>query len=749
MKEPYQTISRSTPRVDAVDKLTGRAFYAGDYAFPEMLYLKVLRSDRPHAEILKIQTEEAERLPGVVAVLTHEDIPGTNRIGRGDQPVLCEEKVRRVGDPVALVAAETPESALEAVSLIRVDYQDLAGVFTIDEALLPGAVRVHEKGNVLVDRSLVKGDAEQGLKDSDVVITRTYRTQWVEHAYLEPEAGMARYEDGKLTLRMPSKYPHADQKELAAVLGLPLSDLRIINATIGGYFGDKTSLSPGYYAALATLKTKRPCKMVYSREESFVASSKRHPFVIHYTTGATKGGRILAVKVVIIADAGAYAASTPNVILKALIHAAGPYDVPNVFVRARAVYTNNPVAASMRGLGVPQVAVAHESQVSILAETLGLDPFEIRMRNAMKPGCITATGQRLEQSVGLISTIEKVREEILKRGTPVPSGSKRYGWGIGAMFYGIGGVGIPNPARARVEANDTGDFTLYVGCGDGGQGSFTVLTQIAAEALGCGVEKIRLIGGDTESCPDSGVMAASRITYIAGRAVQNAARELVHLLWRSAASMIEIAPEDLRFENGFFYPPEVPRRGVSVAQVVARLKEEGTRPAGDGVFDPEIKTLDPRTAQGHPMATYGFAAQGALVSVDMDSGEVEVLSMVACHDVGRAINPSGVTGQIEGAVSMGLGYGLMEEVLLEKGMIRNPSLSEYFIPTSLDMPEIMSLFVEAPEASGPFGAKGLGEPALIPTAPAILNAIAAATGVHTTEIPVTPEILWRLLSTRR
>jgi len=748
MKEPYDImiVGQSVPRVDALSKLTGNAIYAGDISFPGMLHLKLLRSDRPHAKILNIQTEQAERHPGVIAVLTYKDIP-VNRInlGKPDQPVLCDEKVRYIGDPVALVAAESAESAEEALPLIRVDYKDLPGVFSPEEALLPETVCIHENGNLLLDRTVLKGDAEQGLKDSEVVITNTYRTQMVEHAYLEPDAGVANYEEGRLTVWMPSKYAHADLRELAGVLGLAVDQVRVVNTTIGGCFGDKTSLSPGYYAALASLRTKKPSKMVFSREESFIGSRKRHPFIIHYTTGATREGRIVAVKVEMIADAGAYAASTPGVLVKALIHATGPYDVPNVFVRARSVYTNNPVAGSMRGLGVPQVAAAHESQIDILAETLHLDPFEVRLKNGLKPGSFTATGQLLRESVGLAETITKVKEEISRRGIPKASGSKRYGWGTAAMFYGIGAAGRPNPGRSVIEANDSGDFELYVGCGDVGQGSSTVLAQIAAEVLRCKTEKIRVIVGDTDCCPDSGVTAASRLTYVVGRSVQIAAQGLKELLQRSAASLIEIAPEDVRFEKGFFYPPEAPRRRISVAQAVKRLKEEGLSPRAEGVFDPETKALDPKTAQGSPMATYAFATQGALVSVDVDSGEVEVLSLVACHDVGRAVNPAGVTGQIEGAVSMGLGYALMEEVLLKNGRILNPSFSQYFMATSLDMPETQSLLVEAEEPSGPFGAKGVGEPALIPTAPAILNAIYAAIGFRAKELPVTPEGVWRFL----
>jgi CO/xanthine dehydrogenase Mo-binding subunit len=661
--------------------------------------------------------------------------------------VLCDEKVRFIGDPVALVAAETEEAAEEAVSLIRIEYEDLPGIFSPEEALLPDAVKIHEAGNLLHEQTLLKGDPDQGLKEAEVIITNTYRTQMVEHAYLEPEAGVARYEDGKVTVWMPSKYAHADRLELAGVLGVPLDKVRIINTTIGGYFGDKTSLSPGYFAALTSFKTKKPSKMVYTREESFIASRKRHPYTIHYTTGATREGRLLAVKVDIVANTGAYCDSGPVVLMKSLIHAAGPYEIPNVSVRARFAYTNGPVGGAMRGLGVPQVAVACESQMDILAERLHLDPFEVRLRNALKPGSLTATGQRLGQSVGFTETLEKVRDEILRRGTPSSSGSKRYGWGIGSMFYGIGGMGRTNRGTARVEADDSGQFTVYVGTGEGGQGALTALSQIAAEVLGCHAEEIRMVAGDTDRCPDSGVMAASRVTYVVGRSVQIAAEKLAEMLQGAAASDMEMDPSELKLAKGLFCSRKNPRCSLSVAQVVRRLKEDGISPVGEGVFEPELKALDPKTSQGAPMATYSFATQGALVSLDVDSGEVEVLSLVACHDVGRAVNPANVVGQVEGAVSMGLGYAVMEEINLKEGMIRNPRFSEYFIPTSLDMPEIVSHLVEVPEESGPFGAKGVGEPALIPTTPAILNAIHAAARIRIKELPVTPEGVWRRLRT--
>ena len=742
-----EVIGRSVRRVDSRGKLTGRAQYAGDISFPGMLHAKVFRSDRPHARILGIRIAGARASSGVVAVLTHADIPGKNVIGqvKPDQQVLCAEKVRFVGDPVALVVAETEAAAEAALAMIEVDYEDLPGVFSPEEALRPGAPKIHEGGNLLKEHALLKGDPEQALAGAEVVIRTTYRTQMVEHAYLEPEAGVAIFENGKATVWMPSKYAHADHRELATVLGLAPENLRVVNSTIGGCFGDKVSLSAGFFAALAAVVTGRPVRTVYSREESFIATRKRHPFIIDYTLGASREGRLLAAMIDILADGGAYSASSPTVMFKALIHAAGPYDIPHVGMKLRFAYTNNPVGGSMRGLGVPQTAFAHESQIDLLARKLGMDPFELRLKNAMRPGTVTATGHRLGDSVGLVETIERVRREVAAIGTPPAAAAKRYGWGVASMFYGIGQSARSNPGRARIEVDDEGRFTLFIGIGDVGQGSSTAMTQIAAEVLKRPVEEIPIVAGDTASCPDSGVTAASRVTYIVGNAVRMAAEDLLVQMRDLAAGLLQNAPGKVLYDGKAFRTAEGTARQVSVAEVVRSARQKGAEPCGKGFFEPAYTPLDPETGQGEPMGTYAYATQAALVGVDMESGEVEVLKFVACHDVGRAVNPKAVEGQIEGAVSMGLGFSLSEEILLQNGRMVKPGFSQYFLPTVLDMPEIRSLIAEATEATGPFGAKGVGEPALIPTAPAVVNAIHEAAGVRIKDLPATAEKVWRLL----
>ena len=742
-----EVVGRSVRRVDSRDKLTGNAQYAGDISFPGMVHAKVLRSDRPHAKVLAIRTAAALAHPGVVAVLTHADIPGKNVIGRDrpDQTALCVDKVRYVGDAVALVVAETEAAAEAALAMIEVDYEDIPGVFSPEEALRPDAPAVHEGGNLLMERTLLKGDPGRAMGEADVVIRNTYRTPMVEHAYMEPEAGVAIFEGGRATVWMPSKYAHFDQRELSVVLGIAPENLRVVNTTVGGCFGDKTSLSAGYYAALAAVVTGRPARVVYSRQESFIATRKRHPFTIDFTLGATRQGKLMAAKIAILADGGAYSASSPTVMAKALIHAAGPYDIPHVAMKLTFAYTNNPVGGSMRGLGVPQTAFAHESQIDLLARELGMDPFELRLKNAMRPGTLTATGQQLGNSVALGETIERVRREVQAIGTPPATATKRYGWGIASMFYGIGQSARSNPGRARLEVDDEGRFTLFIGIGDVGQGSSTAMTQIAAEVLKRPVDEIRIVAGDTASCPDSGVTAASRVTYIVGKAVQIAAGNLLGTLRERAAALLGTDADRVVYDGEAFQAAAGGARRVTVVEAVRALRQMEAVCSSSGECDPPFVPLDKETGQGEPMGTYAFATQAALVGVDGESGEVEVLKFIACHDVGRAVNPAAVEGQIEGAVSMGVGFSLNEEILLQEGRILNPGFSQYFLPTVLDMPEIRSLIAEAPEATGPFGAKGVGEPALIPTAPAVINAIHEAAGVRVKDLPATAEKVWRLL----
>jgi len=740
-----QTVGTPILKVDAKNKLRGKALYSADMSFPDMLWLKVLRSNVPRARIEGIDASKGLNLPGVKGVFTAKDIPGSNRAGPRvkDEYLLCENEVNVIGDPIALVAATSEEVALGATKRIQIHLKELPPVFTIEEAIDPGAPAIHEGGNIVKVRTIRHGDADRALSSADIVISNTYRTQTIEHAYLEPEAAVANYHDGKLTVWTPSKYINADHVELAAILNLDPQNLRLILSTVGGYFGGKSGVSPSYYCALATYLTGQPSKMVYTREESFISSTKRHPYVIEHTLGARQDGRLVAAKIKILADTGPYTGFSPSVLSRSAVHAAGPYDIPNVLVDAYGVYTNNSNAGAMRGFGVPQMAIAHETQMDLLAERVEMDPVEIRKVNYIRKGSYTITGQRLEHSVGLEKTCHEVRQCLEKTGQDwrYSDAQYLYGWGVASMFYGVGSTGIPNPAEVRFSCEKDGTIHLFAGVCDGGQGAATILSQIGAESIEVPIERLRFAGPDTDVTPDSGTSTASRLTYVVGRAVFEGGRELRDQLIHYAARLLECSAQAVRFENSQFFADKR-KTIISLDELFENAAKEGVSFQSTGYFDPNTTRLDPDSGQGIPYGAYAFATQAALVKVDKDTRQVELVKVIAAHDVGQAINPNTVEAQMQGGVAMGVGYGTMESVVTERGKILNPDFQEYLIPTAMDIPEIQTIIVEDPEPSGPYGAKGVGEPALIPTAPAILNAVARATGCQFFEIPLTAERVW-------
>jgi len=725
-------------KLDAFEKVLGASRYGGDYSIPNLLYLKVVRSDKPHAKIVRIELEEALRVKGVERIFTAKDIPGRNRIGiiQKDQPVLALDRVRYVGDPIALVAGETVEVTEEASRKIKVTYEELPSIKTPEEALQPFAPPIHEKGNLLVEFNLVKGDIQVGFKEAEVIIEKTYTTTWVDHAYLEPDGGVAYWdEEERLVIICPTQNVHYDQREVASFLNLPIERVRIIQPTTGGAFGGRLDITIQCFLALAAFHLKRPVKMVYTREEVFQVISKRHPLKIHYRSGARKDGRLTAVEVEILGDTGAYASYGTTVAIRAAVHATGPYQVPHVKVRSRMAYTNNPWSGAMRGFGVPQIAFAHESQMDLLAQALKMDPLEIRKINALQIGSETATGQVLRASVGIRKTLERI-EEWRRRVSPYPLDSKRpfirRGIGIGSMWYGIGNTGMANPSTAQIELSPNGEIKLYIGVADIGQGSDTVLLQIASEALGVELKEIQLIRADTFLTTDTGATSASRQTYITGNAILNAIGNLKKRVLQEASSLLNEVENDLFVEDGLVKHRQ---KGCVVLPIQEVARRTGKSIRGEGYFDPETTRLDPETGQGSPYTTYAFATHLAEVEVDIETGKVKVLRVVACHDVGRAIHPNNVIGQIIGGVAMGVGFALMEEY--DPG--RTISFVNYLIPTSKDIPEVIPILVEDQEPSGPFGAKGVGEPALIPSASAILNAIADAIGERIYHLPANLE----------
>ena len=646
------------PKVDVIEKALGEAKYGADLPFRGPLHLKVLRSPKPHAKIVRIEMDEALRVPGVEGVFTAKDIPGKNLVGtiNKDQPILASGRVRYIGDPVALIAAKTEEVAEEAVKKLVVVYEDLPSVFHPEEALQPYAPLIHEKGNLLLEFHVIKGDVQRGFKEAEVIVEETYTTTWVDHAYLEPDAGISYLdEEGRITVVCPTQNVHYDQKEMASALSLPLDQVRVIQCATGGGFGGRLDITVQCLLALAVFHLKKPVKIIYSREEVFQVTSKRHPLRIRYKSGAKKDGTLTAVEVDILGDTGAYASYGATVAIRSAVHATGPYQVPNVKVRSRMVYTNNPWSGAMRGFGVPQMAFAHESQMDLLAQALKMDPIEIRLKNSLRVGSETATGQTLMASVGIGETLKKVKE-WRDRGAISKNDSKKpfikKGIGIGSMWYGIGNTGIANPSTAQMEIGPDGEIRLFTGVADIGQGSDTILLQIASEGIGISLKEIRLIRADTALTTDAGATSASRQTYISGNAILSAIKNLKQEAIKEASQLLNLDEKDLFFEEGKVKSRTCLTTSIPIKEVAKRC---GKILKGEGRFDPETTRLDPETGQGAPYATYAFATHLAEVEVDTETGKVKVNRVIASHDVGKAIHPMNVIGQIMGGGSHGDG----------------------------------------------------------------------------------------------
>lgn len=741
-------VGTDIPKVDALEKVLGEARYGADLPAKEPLYLKVVRSQKPHARIVSIDMSEALNVRGVERIFTARDIPGKNLVGTitKDQPILAEDRVRYIGDPVALVAARTAEAAEEAARKVIVVYEDLPFVSHPDDALKLDAPLIHEKGNLLLEFNVIKGDVQTGFKEAEVIVEETYSTTWVDHAYLEPDAGISYIDnEGRITVVCPTQNIHYDQREVAAVLSLPLEKVRIIQCATGGGFGGRLDITVQGMLALASFHLKKPVRIIYSREEVFQVTSKRHPLRIRYKSGAKRDGTLTSVEVDILGDTGAYASYGATVAIRSAVHATGPYYVPNVKVRSRMVYTNNPWTGAMRGFGVPQLTFAHESQMDLLARSLKIDPIEIRLKNGLRIGSETATGQTLMASVEIGETLRRVKE-WRDRSDPSKWDFKRphirRGIGIGSMWYGIGNTGIANPSTAQMEIDPDGEVRLFTGAADIGQGSDTVLLQIASDALGIPLKEIRLIRADTAMTTDAGASSASRQTYISGNAILHAIKNLKKEAVQKATEILGVDEKDLFFEDGKIKSRTCLTISLPIQQVAKRC---GKALRGEGDFDPETTRLDANTGQGAPYATYAFATHLAEVEVDTETGKVKVCRIVASHDVGKAIHPKNVVGQITGGIAMGMGFALMEEFVPGETI----SFVNYLIPTSKDVPEVIPILVENEEPTGPFGAKGVGEPAVIPSTPAILNAIADAIGERIYHLPANLERVMEAIQKKR
>lgn len=742
-----RSVGLSLPREDAFEKALGKAKYAGDISMPGELWGRVLRSPHPHARIIDIRIDRALALEGVEAVLTAKDIPGRNLVGapkrKADCPVLCEDKVRYIGDSVALVAAQSEEIADEALNLIEVTYEPIEAVFTPEDALKEDAPLIHESGNILQVQKLIRGDADKALAQADIVISNTYTNKCIQHAHMELDTVISFIDEkGRINLLAADWWPHNTREVLSSILNLNVTDIHVMGVTNGGSFGGKFRANPfRFQVCLLAWKTKKPVKMRLSREDIFRIGGKHTPFVVEYTTGADNKGNLLAVKARIVFDSGAYADSSPGVLMATVALSCGPYRIPGVNVIGELIYTNNPTYGAIRGFGAPQIAVAYETQLDILAEKLGIDPWEIRRKNALKVGDYTATGQKLSAGVGIRDTIRETKSFVQNRlgEKKQDADYKKHGRGIACAWKGCGRTGAYNPSEAAIEAEPDGTFTLYTSIGDLGQGSHTILKQIAADTLGVPYQAMKLVGADTDLCPDSGTETATRVTLFVGNAVRIAGTKLKSLLHGEAAELLNLPTSmELLFHDDKVISHDGLQE-ISISELISSLRERGISVKCNGFFEPKTTQLSKETGEGVPYPSFGFGTILADVEVDIRTGKVDVLNIVANYDVGKAIHPLNVEGQIEGGAVMNLGNALCEELMVKNGQVQNCDFTTYLIPTFMDAPELYSLYVEVYDPSGPFGAKGLAEHTTAGPAAAILNAIYDAIGIRFYETPVTPE----------
>ncbi len=728
----FNVIGKPIPRVDAQGKVTGQALFAGDLSMSGMLHMKILFAERPHARIKRLDTSKAESFPGVVAVFTAKDVP-VNEYGlqKPDQPVLCGDVVRFVGDQIALIVAETEEAAAKARDLIEVEFEDLPVVSDPVTAMRSDAPLIHPElgeSNVCVHYKIRKGDVETGFAEADVIVESEYRLPFQEHAYLQPEAGLAYIdEEGRVTVQCGGQWPHTDRAQIAHSLNLPEEQVRVIYPAIGGAFGGREDMSVQIVLALAAWKLKRPVKIVWSRRESIIGHCKRHPVFMKAKWGATREGKLVAAEMEIIADAGAYFYTSNKVMGNATVVCTGPYFIPHVKVDTYAVYTNNIPTGAFRGFGAPQGNFIAEMQMNKLANAIGMDPVEFRMRNALKEGETLGVGTAPPGTVSIGQVIETAaqkagwqktgrgweRAKVSNQSAVSSEQSVLRGYGFAAGFKNVGfSFGYQENCWAKVELHGGREIERVVAYHAGaevGQGSHTVMSQMVAEAVGVPLEKVTLFASDTATMGNSGSVSASRMTFMAGNAIRGAA---------------QAALEKWQAEE---------RPAIGEYKYLA----------------PQTTPFTKETGQSMPNFAYAYAAQAVEVEVDTETGFVRLTRVVSADDVGQAINPQLVEGQIEGAIAQALGYALMENFQVKDGYVLTDQLSAYLIPTVLDVPdEVEPVIVEVPDSRGPWGARGVGEPPFLPLAPAILAAIHDATGIWMDEIPVTPERMWKALRSR-
>ncbi|MDI7261314.1 MAG: molybdopterin-dependent oxidoreductase [Thermodesulfobacteriota bacterium] len=760
-KEEEQAATPGVTRLEAPEKTTGNATFTGDMKRRGMLTGKILRSQIPHARIKKIRTDKALLAPGVSVVITDEDFPDV-RIGFQiqDEVVLARDKIRYMGEPVAAVAAIDEQTALRALDLIELELEELPGVFTFAHSIDPSAPLIHEKfkeytskipmnreGNICLHTKIKKGDIEKGFAESDEVFEDTYTMPVVHQAPLEPRAALAEVDhNGRLHVWCSTSRPFIIRSGLAEALDLPMSDIRVTGTRIGGGFGGKGEISIEPIAAMLAMKSKRPVKIELTRQEDFLSATPRHSMEISIKTGVKRDGMLLAKQALIKVDTGAYAYFGPNTTSNVALLITGPYNIPNLSIEGICVYTNKISCGPCRGPGAPQAHFAAETQMDRIASKLGMDPIELRMKNALKANHLTATGQVLTEG-GYQETLAQLKKYMEKHLTVLPEvdETKTLGVGVAGGWWGMAGFG----SSATVRLNEDGTVILSIGSVEIGAGSDTAMALLVSEELGIPLERIRVISGDTDTCPYDFGAIGSRTTQAMGVAVYQAIDGVKKQLLGFAEQHLKVPEESLTIGGGRIYVSERPDISIPIAKAAHQLSlvkggpvvATGTHTTPNPPFNPEF--IESHTVPARPFFAYG--AQAVAVQVDKTTGKVDVLKVVAAHNVGKAIFREGIEGQIDGGVAMGLGYALSEEVIFSNGRPVNDSFLDYRLPTSMDVPEIVSVIVEKENAKSPEDIRGVGEPATIPTAAAVANAVYDAVGVRVNHLPLTPEkVFWAL-----
>jgi len=737
-------------RNDAYAKVTGKAKFTDDLKFAGLLHAVPVYSDYVHATIASIETKDAEKLPGVLKVLTAKDVPGTNRFGQiiKDFRIFADDKVRYHGDVIAVVVAESRDLAMRAAKLVKLDASPLAAVLDPEAALLLGAVLVHEEHgtNLINTHKVRRGNVEEGFREADVVIEECFQTQFVEHAYMETEVAVCvPRSDGVFEIYGSMQHPFSTRRFVAACLGTPLSQVEVIGTPLGGGFGGKDDTAALVCArtALAAQSLNRPVKMMYRRDWSMRESYKRHPYRVSYKMGVKKDGAITAVRCRIVADGGAYCSVTPWVTWRSTVQCCGPYVVPNVHCDALGVYTNNVVTGAMRGFGSPQMNFVIEQVVEIAAHKLGMSAIEFRRKNMVRQGSVTITGQKLEgHKVAMGQVLETVLREtdyeakLSRCAYGKSDDDELYGIGLAMSYRGVslGAEGVDFCA-AIINAQADGSILLEVGVHENGQGSESAMCLLLAQELGVDLGRVRYRRSSTSSIPDSGTTVASRATIMGGGAVTLAARDLKARIAAAAAQKLHCPREKIRFKDDCILGP-TEKDSLAFDEVMRYMWQTQQFPFAFGVFKAPQVTWDEETGQGNAYFTWVYGCQAVELTVNRKTGRVKLLRQVAVHDVGKAVNASMVKGQFFGGMAMGTGYALHEEVKMKEGKIVNPNLNTYRIPRSMDLPEMTALIIENPDPISPSGAKSIGEPANEIMAPAIANAIYHATGKRYFSLPL-------------